>query len=126
MNKIIQTVNGALVAVIKFLRKGETDYNSNDPAIVQDIKFLAKIYGWQFKWYKPENTEIYFRKKGCGLAIWHSKMTVRTSINHPKHGKTQLYRKRVDMEMLEDILNNPRVHTNKGYTKKTHGNRIKN
>ena len=46
-------------------------------------------------------------------------MTVSTCLNHPKKGKTQLFRKRVNKEMLEQIFEYPRKHTGKGYYTKT-------
>jgi hypothetical protein len=52
------------------------------------------------------------------INIWLTMMTVATAINHPKKGKTQLYRKHCDMKTLESILRNPRRHTNLGYYKK--------
>ncbi len=86
--------------------------------IVDDLKFLAEIYGWKFGWHKEVYSELYFRRAGCGLTIWYSKMTVRTAMTHPRMGDTQMYRKRVDMEMMEVLFDNPRTHTNKGYVKK--------
>lgn len=91
--------------------------------IAEDLKFLAEVYGWEFIFHKPEYAELYFYRKGCGLTIWYSKMTVRTALTHPRMGKTQMYRKRVDMELMERILHNPRVHTPKGYIKKQFQNR---
>jgi len=86
--------------------------------MVEDLQFLGLIYGWHFKWHKPEYTELYFRKGGVGLTVWYSKMTVRTEMTHPRMGNTQMYRKCVGMDMLEALLDNPRLHTNKGYMKR--------
>merc|ERR1719369_116155 len=42
--------------------------------------------------------------------------TVATSLEHPTQGKTQLYRgQRNTFEELEEIFQNPRVHTDSGY-----------
>lgn len=46
-------------------------------------------------------------------------MTVATCINHPKQGKTQLFRKNVSFDELDKIFKNPRVHTGKGYQTKS-------
>ena len=94
--------------------------------IVDDLKFLAEIYGWVFEWHKPEYSELYFRRGGVGLTIWYSKMTVRTAMTHPRMGNTQMYRKRVDMALMETLLDNPRAHTNKGYLKKSKSRRLNN
>ncbi|MEZ5017372.1 MAG: hypothetical protein R2800_09995 [Flavipsychrobacter sp.] len=50
--------------------------------------------------------------------IYLTTMTVSTSLKHPKKGKTQLFRKNVSTKQLEQIFNNPRQHTGKGYYKK--------
>jgi len=53
------------------------------------------------------------------INIYLSKMTVSTCLNHPKKGKTQLFRKNVNESMLNEIFEYPRKHTGKGYyTKK--------
>ena len=53
------------------------------------------------------------------INIYLSKMTVSTCLNHPKKGKTQLFRKNVTKEMLSQIFEYPRKHTGKGYYTKT-------
>lgn len=49
------------------------------------------------------------------INIYLTKMTVSTCLNHPKKGKTQLFRKNVNKEMLLQIFEYPRKHTGKGY-----------
>lgn len=52
------------------------------------------------------------------IIVYPTTKTVSTSLIHPKKGKTQLYRKKVDFVTLNKIFSNPRVHTNKGYYNK--------
>lgn len=52
------------------------------------------------------------------INIYLTKMTVATCLNHPKQGPTQLFRKNVDLVMLNEIFEYPRKHTGKGYKKK--------
>lgn len=54
----------------------------------------------------------------CRINIYLSKMTVATCLDHPKQGKTQMFRRNVTFAELDKIFKNPRVHTNKGYTQK--------
>jgi len=61
-----------------------------------------------------QKVNIYYGGKGNKL----SQYTVATIINHPTRGKTQLFRKGVDLKQLERILDNPRIHTDKGYYNK--------
>jgi len=60
-----------------------------------------------------------FIGNGVRVNVYPTKMTVSTCLLHPKSGKTQLHRKRVSMDQLKKIFGNPRVHTGKGYYKKT-------
>ena len=95
----------------------------SDEQIIEDLKFLAEIYGWKFQSVRIEHLELCFSRDGCGLTIWCTKMTVRTTMTHPKMGNTQMYRKRVGMALMEAIFSNPRTHTNRGYIKKARTNK---
>lgn len=53
------------------------------------------------------------------INIYLTKMTVATCLKHPKKGPTQLFRRNVTIQMLNEIFEYPRKHTGKGYyTKK--------
>jgi hypothetical protein len=49
------------------------------------------------------------------LNFWLSTGTVGSYLDHPSQGKTQLFRRQVDMQQAEEIFQNPRVHTGAGY-----------
>ena len=89
---------------------------------VAEIKVIAKEFDWEFIEYQENISMISFRKginsKAMRINIYLTKMTVATSLNHPKKGKTQLYRKHVGIKLLRKIFKNPRIHTNKGYQTK--------
>jgi len=90
---------------------------------IKGIKTLAKEHGWTFHDYQENIGMISFVKVFDGdparINIYMTKMTVATCINHPRKGKTQLFRKDVDNELMAKIFKNPRVHTHKGYRGKT-------
>lgn len=103
---------------------------------VGGIKSMAKANGWDFIDHQKNIYMLSFERilsTGSFLDrlrnnmqidrqrinIYYSKMTVATSLNHPKKGKTQLYRKNVAPSELIKIFKNPRQHTGKGYYKKT-------
>lgn len=52
------------------------------------------------------------------INVYMTKMTVATCLNHPKKGPTQLFRRNVDIKMLDEIFAYPRKHTGKGYYKR--------
>lgn len=49
--------------------------------------------------------------------VWRkgSAFTVGTYMNHPKKGKTQLFRRNCSEKEVLELLKNPRKHTGKGY-----------
>lgn len=89
---------------------------------IKNVKASAKKHGWEFYDYQRNNEMLSFVKDIGGhrarINVYVSKMTVTTCINHPKKGKTQLFRKKVDYELLNKIFENPRIHTDKGYRTK--------
>jgi len=64
---------------------------------------------------------ISFRDKASGsirINVYYSTCTVGTCLNHPSRGKTQLFRRNVNLEGLKRIFANPRTHTGAGYYRK--------
>ena len=85
---------------------------------VQQIQDLAKKYEWREIDHQVNTYMLSFGKVNDRINVYYSRMTVGTCLDHPQKGKTQLYRKRVDQELLEKIFKNPRIHTNKGYRRR--------
>lgn len=86
-----------------------------------EINDMAKFYGWKFLDLQEENLmiswgfdweNVNFRQR---INLWYSTMTVATAINHPKSGRTQLYRRGITLKELEKLFRNARTHTGKGY-----------
>lgn len=86
-----------------------------------DIIKLAYKYGWKIEKAKDKSLLIFNRivnGQHQQLNIWFTRMTIATSLNHPKRGKTQLFGKNIGAALLEKIMNNPRHHTGKRYYEK--------
>mmetsp|Transcript_14561 Transcript_14561/g.17713 ORF Transcript_14561/g.17713 Transcript_14561/m.17713 type:complete len:510 (-) Transcript_14561:61-1590(-) len=49
------------------------------------------------------------------INVYWTTGTVGTCLSHPRKGKTQLFRRNVDMNTLRAIFSNPRQHTGSGY-----------
>jgi len=83
---------------------------------------LAEQYGWKLHDIQKNIGMISFVKiignDPARINIYTTKMTVATCINHPRKGKTQLFRKKVSIELMAKIFENPRTHTHIGYRKK--------
>lgn len=93
----------------------EISPKKKDKNIKSDIILLGKGYKWELFRELEKSKELMFKKDNNTITIWHSTMTVRTVINHPKQGKTQLFRKNCTINDIREIFKNPRVHTGKGY-----------
>jgi hypothetical protein len=77
--------------------------------------------GWVIRKDDPKDRVIIFRKRDqvsgnkYQIDYYYTTGTIKTSLDHPKEGKTQMFRRNVDGGLLRRIFENPRVHTDKGY-----------
>lgn len=86
----------------------------------EEVAEIAEKHGWSLIDWQESIYMVSFGKTFGGSAarinVYLTKMTVATSIDHPKKGKTQLFRRHVVTEdELKDLFANPRKHTGKGY-----------
>jgi len=83
---------------------------------------MAKEHGWELHDHQERIGMVSFVKVVDGdparINVYMTKMTVGTCINHPRQGRTQLFRKHVGADLMEEIFINPRIHTTKGYQTK--------
>lgn len=80
---------------------------------------LAAKHGWSPPIHQPDNLMLSFFKSEKGdrvrLNVYYTTMTVGTALQHPRKGRTQLFRKNVSPALMERIFKNPRAHTDRGY-----------
>lgn len=79
---------------------------------------LAKTAGYDLIDFQEKIGMVSYWQDGVRINIYLTKLTVATCIDHPKKGKTQLFRKNITIEQLKKIFDNPRQHTGKGYYEK--------
>ena len=81
---------------------------------------IAQRYGWRKTASASSRNaqSVSYRKDSCKITIWLTSGTCGSYLDHPKQGKTQLFRRRNGDYNLEDIFENPRIHTEEGYHKK--------
>lgn len=86
--------------------------------LVDQIITIAHANQWII--WAVDHTKFYMRfaRNDEYVDVWYSKMTVGTVINHPKKGRTQMFRRNVSSKELLDIFTDPRTHTGKGYYKR--------
>jgi len=89
-----------------------------DPNDVQD---RGENYGWYKHDYQWSQGQLMILRKtvdgeSVQLNIWCTTGTVGSYLQHPRQGKTQLFRRNIDSwEELDALLMNPRTHTGSGY-----------
>jgi hypothetical protein len=66
-----------------------------------------------------------YSRQDMRLNFWLSTGTVGSYLDHPQQGKTQLFRREVDMQQANEIFQNPRVHTGAGYQRREHAQKRK-
>jgi len=66
-----------------------------------------------------------YRRGACRLNFWLTTGTVGSYLDHPRQGKTQLFRRDVNLNEADTIFQNPRIHTGRGYSNndRTNGSR---
>jgi hypothetical protein len=74
------------------------------------------VYGWTFT--GSSGVTEFFEKQDIKLDWYYTTATVKTSLDHPVQGKTQLFASRVNPEVYRAILENPRIHTGKRYQRR--------
>ena len=89
--------------------------DTTEAARQEAARSLAAEFGWIEVFHKPENLLIRFQRGSETLDYWYSKNTVGTIVNHPKKGRNQLFRRRIDYPTLKALFKNPRQHTGVGY-----------
>jgi hypothetical protein len=91
---------------------------------LEDVRSLAVSHNYQEIQHNPTSRVIIFRSNGNNgggsgsmqVNVYYTTGTVGTCLNHPKQGKTQLFRRGVvTLDMLSEIFQNPRIHTGVGY-----------
>src|SRR5688500_9037024 len=84
---------------------------------INDIKSYAGNSGFKQIDYQEKSKMLSFSNGSVRINVYLTTGTVATCLEHPKHGKTQLFRRGVDYEKLKKIFKNPRTHTGAGYYK---------
>lgn len=82
------------------------------------IDAIAKKNGYVCFDYQENIGLASYSNGSVRINVYMTTLTVATCLKHPKKGATQLFRKNVNVKMLNDIFEYPRKHTGKGYYQK--------
>ena len=90
---------------------------------VEDVRFLARQFGWNEVQFNTQSRVLGFvRHNKERINVYYTTGTVGTCTDHPRLGKTQLFRREVEYHVLEEIFSNIRTHTGRGYYQKVDAN----
>ena len=87
---------------------------------VNEVRHQAELQQWHcFRYEKWDGQKVFLERSLQGeryeMHVWCTTGTIATFLDHPRQGKTQLFRRNLDMAGLRKVLNNPRAHTGDGY-----------
>ena len=89
---------------------------------LRDVRVMARMCRLQETMFNEISRVISFSsqlgEETARINVYYTTGTVGTCLEHPRLGKTQLFRRGCTMEALATIMANPRVHTGKGYYKR--------
>lgn len=86
------------------------------PLDESELDYLAETRGWQkLDCASSEAPMASYRRADMRLNFWLSTGTVGSYLDHPRQGKTQLFRRETTMASAKRLLDNPREHTGVGY-----------
>jgi hypothetical protein len=81
------------------------------PVDVNALRQWAYSQGWHEVQFNPESKVIGFKRDNERVNVYYTTGTVGTCVDHPRQGKTQLFRREQSYEGMQRIFANPRIHT---------------
>lgn len=112
----------ARTGLIKIVRRKKTK-KKHWPLKEKELDRMAEARRWDKISGLPEQPPMAsYKRDEVRLNFWLSTGTVGSYLQHPRQGKTQLFRKEIDMSKAGSVFDNPRQHTGKGYHKKNGAN----
>lgn len=86
---------------------------------VDRVREIATSSGWKEIDHQENIGMVSFSRNGHErINVYYTKGTVGTCLNHPKQGKTQLFRRNVGIDLLTRLFEKPRLHTRLGYKRR--------
>ena len=82
------------------------------------VREIAKENDCREVQHRQNSRVISFIRQSVKIKVYYTTGTVGTCLNHPKKGKTQMFRRNDTIDSLQAIFDNPRVRTGSGYFRK--------
>ena len=93
------------------------------PLALDSIRAVARRHGYKEIQFNETSRVVAFRDEAgtVRVNVYYTTGTVATCIDHPKSGKTQLFRRNMTLDDLDAIFANVRTHTGAGYYRRNNG-----
>ncbi|KAJ3110938.1 hypothetical protein HDU96_006134 [Phlyctochytrium bullatum] len=75
-------------------------------------------HGWTYQGSNQQSRVDFYQRDGVKMDYYPTTGTVKTSMDHPSQGKTQMFRRDLSESEFRSVLDNPRQHTGKGYQRR--------
>ena len=85
---------------------------------LDEVRRTARRAGFEEIYLNDSSRVVSFARDETRVNVYYTTGTVGTCVHHPRQGKTQLFRRNVDLQLLVAIMTNPRVHTDRGYQRR--------
>jgi cold shock CspA family protein len=86
------------------------------PLNESDLDCKADVHGWEkLDTVASQAPMASYSRAGVRLNFWLSTGTVGSYLDHPRQGKSQLFRREITMNAADALFENPRQHTGVGY-----------
>eukprot|EP00571_Detonula_confervacea_P005441 CAMPEP_0172317656 /NCGR_PEP_ID=MMETSP1058-20130122/32339_1 /TAXON_ID=83371 /ORGANISM="Detonula confervacea, Strain CCMP 353" /LENGTH=171 /DNA_ID=CAMNT_0013032271 /DNA_START=192 /DNA_END=704 /DNA_ORIENTATION=+ len=86
------------------------------PLNESELDYIGDTRGWaKIEGLPTQPPMASYKNDGVRLNFWLSTGTVGSYLDHPRQGKTQLFRRSLSMSEAIGVFDNPRKHTGKGY-----------
>jgi hypothetical protein len=75
-------------------------------------------YGWTCLGANQQSRVVFYEKNGDRMDYYPTTGTVKTMVDHPNQGRTQMFRRNLSNSQFKQVCLNPRSHTGHGYQTK--------
>ena len=120
-------VNNSLVSTPTVSAPTTPPLGTQRPLTADAIRAMARCKLSHLGLHEVQHNEVsrviaFTRGDGDGgtirINVYYTTGTVSTSLDHPRQGKTQMFRRDCGLREVEEIMTNPRVHTGRGYKRR--------
>jgi len=98
------------------------------PICLDSVRQIANSNEWREVCFHDKSKVLSFARHDeqendrVRIHVYYTTGTVATSLDHPRLGRNQLFQRNVNLQQLEEIFRNPKLHTGKGVHRRVPAN----